>query len=75
MANGKPGDHPLTDILIHGIETYGTEADEYIRGVSDFSSRHELYQWWNEEINWSTDREMVLQKAKARFQELMQAPV
>jgi hypothetical protein len=71
MPNGKPGDHPLTDILVHHIEVYGEEADDYIRGVSDFSSRHELYQWWNKEINWSTDRDEVLRKAKARYQELV----
>jgi hypothetical protein len=23
MPNGKPGDHPLTDILAHGAEVYG----------------------------------------------------
>jgi hypothetical protein len=68
----KPGEHPLTDILEHNIETYGKDADEYIRGISDFSSRHELFSWWSEEINGSTDRDMVLEKAQSRFMELMQ---
>jgi hypothetical protein len=72
MANGKAGDHPLTDILVHGIEVYGPEADDLIRGINEFSSRHELYQWWNQEINWSEDREEVLRKATARFEELFQ---
>jgi type 1 glutamine amidotransferase len=72
MANGKPGDHPLTDILVHKIETYGPDADSLIRGISDFSSRHELYDWWNREINGSTDRELVLRKAELRFAELME---
>jgi hypothetical protein len=72
MASGKPGDHPLTDILVHKIETYGVEADGLIRGISDFSSRHELYEWWNAEINGSTDRDLVLRKAEARFAELME---
>ena len=72
MANDKPGEHPLTDILIHEIEVYGPEADDFIRGISEFSSRHELYQWWNTEINWSEDREEVLRKAKTRFEELFQ---
>jgi len=72
MMTGKPGEHPLTDILVHNIETYGEEADGYIRGISDFSSRHELYEWWNAEIKGSTDRELVLQKAAERFTELME---
>lgn len=72
MATGKPGDHPLSDILIHKLEVYGPEADELIRGISEFSSRHELYEWWNADINWSTDRDLVLRKAQARFAELFQ---
>jgi hypothetical protein len=72
MATGKPGEHPLTDILVHHIEIYGIEADGYIRGISDFSSRHELFEWWNAEINGSTDREYVLRKAAERFSELME---
>ena len=71
MADGKPGDHPLTDILVHKIETFGPEADDYIRGVSDFSSRHELYEWWNREVKGETDPKVVLQKARERYQELM----
>jgi hypothetical protein len=72
MASEKPGDHPLTDILVHGREVYGLEADDLIRGISEFSSRYELYEWWNREINWSTDRGEVQRKAQARFEELFQ---
>ena len=42
MVNGKPGDHPLTDILNHRIETYGSEADELIRKSGELSSPREL---------------------------------
>jgi hypothetical protein len=72
MANGKPGDHPLTDVLFHKLETYGPEADHLIREISELSSQYELYDWWKAEINWSTDREIVLRKAEARYRELMQ---
>jgi hypothetical protein len=70
--NGKRGEHPLTDILVYGMEIYGPEADELIREISELSSRRELYEWWDEEINWSTDRASVLAKSDARFTELMQ---
>lgn len=69
--NGKRGEHPLTDILVHGLEVYGPEADELIREVSELSSRRELYEWWDEEINGSTDRQLVVAKAEARCTELM----
>ena len=33
MPNGKPGDHPVTDICIHGIRQFSREVDELIRQV------------------------------------------
>jgi hypothetical protein len=72
MPNGKPGDHPLTDILVFKIETYGPEADEAIRNVSELSSRRELYEWWTEKIGDSTDQELILHEAQQRFMELIQ---
>ena len=62
MPNGRPGDHPLTDIIHHKIETYGPDADEYIRGINEFSSRHELYSWWEQEIKNETDRQIIFPK-------------
>jgi hypothetical protein len=72
VMHDKPGEHPLTDILHYKLEVYGPEIDDLIRGISDFSSRRELHEWWTEEINWSKDRAMVLSKAQARLAELLQ---
>ena len=36
--NGKPHDHPLTDILIHNLEVYGREADDLLSRHSSGSS-------------------------------------
>ena len=33
MANSKPGDHPVSDILSHGLPTYGPEIDGLIREI------------------------------------------
>ena len=71
MPNGKPGDHPLTDIFAHNIEVYGSEADDLIRKIADLSIGSELHEWWEREIFSSEDRELVLRKAKARYQELV----
>jgi len=31
MPNGRPGDHPLTDIAVHKILTYSRRADSLVR--------------------------------------------
>lgn len=33
MPNGKPGDHPYTDIVIHGDSIFGPEIDGLIRDI------------------------------------------
>lgn len=33
MANGKPGEHPLTDILVHGMEVFGLPVDDLFRKI------------------------------------------
>ena len=70
MANGKPGDHPLTDLLAHRLEVYGQEADDLIRKIAALCSERELDEWWRREIDWSEDRALVLQRARARYKEL-----
>ena len=68
--NGKPGDHPLTDILVHKHQIYGQEADELIRKISALCSRRELDEWWEREIGWSKDADLVGRKAHSRYLEL-----
>ena len=31
MANGRPGDHPLTDIVKHRLSMFGSEIDDKVR--------------------------------------------
>jgi hypothetical protein len=72
MPNGKPGDHPLTDILVHKLKVYGLEADDLIRKIAELCSRQELDEWWEREIGWSHDVHSVVRKAQVRFEELLQ---
>jgi len=72
MPSERPGDHPLSDIIVYGREVYGLEADELIRGIGEFSSKYELYEWWNAEVKGTTDHKEIARKAQARFQELFQ---
>jgi hypothetical protein len=42
MPNGKPGDHPLTDILVHKIEVFSPRADALIREIVELGGKAEL---------------------------------
>ena len=37
MPNGKPGDHPYTDIVIHGRDVYSPHAANLIREIAKLS--------------------------------------
>ena len=69
--NGKPGDHPLTDVLAYDLEIYGTEADDLIRKIAKLCSRRELDIWWDREIHWSKDRDLVLRRARSHYEDLL----
>jgi hypothetical protein len=40
--NGKPGDHPLTDILIHKRSAFSAEIDSLIVQIIDLGGEKEL---------------------------------
>ena len=42
MPNGKPGDHPLTDILIHRIPVFRPRADALVREIVELGGTHQL---------------------------------
>jgi len=42
MPNGKPGDHPLTDIIIHGLAVYSPKADALVREIVQLGGRKEI---------------------------------
>jgi hypothetical protein len=71
MPNGRPGDHPLTDILVHKLNVYGREADHLICRIAELCSRRELEEWWNREIGWSPDRDSIISKVRRRHNELL----
>ena len=73
MPNGKPGDHPLTDMLLHDLKLYGEETDELIRSISQLCTPKELHEWWNVEIGDSDIREeVVLRAARAQHETLLE---
>lgn len=42
MPNGKFGDHPLTDILIHERRVYSERADDLIREIAKLGGEEEI---------------------------------
>ncbi len=43
MANGKPGDHPVNDILDHRLPVFSDTIDELIRRVAEYFPRERLW--------------------------------
>ncbi len=45
MPNGKQGDHPFSDIIIHRLEVYSPEIDDLVRRIASLcneETRREL---------------------------------
>jgi len=50
MGNGRPYDHPLTDLLNHRIVTFSVTADELIRQIAALIPRSKI----DEYVNWQS---------------------
>ena len=44
MPNGKPGDHPFTDIVIHGRDVYSERAASLVRQIAALVGEQERQQ-------------------------------
>jgi hypothetical protein len=42
-VNGKPGDHPVNDILDHGVAVFSEEADALVREIAELVPRYRLW--------------------------------
>ena len=42
MANGTRGDHPINDILDHGVGVFSPEADALVREIATMVPRYRL---------------------------------
>jgi hypothetical protein len=38
MPNGRPGDHPLSDVLIHHHRVFGDEIDDLIHEIAQLAT-------------------------------------
>ena len=46
--NGKPGDHPITDILDYRLSVFGESTDSRIRELARFMDYHRLCDWFDD---------------------------
>lgn len=61
MANGRPGDHPLTDILVHNMEIGSPETRNLLREIYEMNGRRlNTFQ----HIKWADDDEVVQNQLK-----------
>ena len=37
MPNGKPGDHPLTDMIVHGLHPFPPDIEDMLREILSLS--------------------------------------
>ena len=65
--NGKPGDHPITDIVRHHIAVYGEPLDGQIRQLGELMSYHRLCDWF--EQYWSKSPEQLEPIVAAKLEE------
>ena len=47
MPNGKPGDHPLTDIVVHKRRRFSREIDSLIEKIVELGGQKELERRFN----------------------------
>jgi hypothetical protein len=66
--NGKPGDHPITDLMVHHIVVYGEPLDTQLRQLGELMSYQRLCDWFQK--YWSTPAEQLRPLVAAKLEEL-----
>jgi hypothetical protein len=69
--NGKPGDHPITDIVRHRIAHYGEPLDSQIRQLGELMSYDRLRDWFQQ--HWSTPSAQPEPIVAAKLEEMRHA--
>jgi hypothetical protein len=70
MPNGKPGDHPITDLMIHHLSVYGEPLDTDLRQLGELMSYHRLCEWFEQGHYWATAKEELEPIVAAKLETL-----
>jgi hypothetical protein len=66
--NGKPGDHPITDLMIHHIAVYGEPLDTQLHQLGELMSYQRLCDWF--QPHWSAPADQLQSLVAAKLEEL-----
>jgi hypothetical protein len=67
--NGKPSDHPITDLMVHHIAVYGEPLDTQLRQLGELMSYQRLCDWFQQ--HWSATAEQLQPVVAAKLEELL----
>ena len=65
MPNGKPGDNPLTDLIVHGRHPFPPDVEDLLRRIHDLgraAGRWPLGENWpfsTREFDWEAGRDLA----------------
>ena len=62
MGNGRPGDHPMTDLLTHRKLTFSETADDYIRKIAELVQDRKI----DDYVNWRSPSPIAEFEAELR---------
>jgi hypothetical protein len=59
VPNGKPGDSPITDVVVWKKEVFGERTDSLIREIDEFTSDYGVFDPFEpvEDILWAADHD------------------
>jgi hypothetical protein len=66
--NGKPGDHPITDLMIHRVALFGEPLDTQLRQLGELMSYDRLCDWYQH--HWSTPAHELQPLVAAKLEKL-----
>jgi hypothetical protein len=64
--NGKPGDHPLTDVFIHNLVVFGEPWDDELREIVNLMGTDGANDWFNAECSSKPDNQIRFAISKKR---------
>ena len=68
MANGKPGDHPRTDLTVHNLAVFGEPTDGILKKIIRLMGQHRFDDWFNS--LWNKSQQEIAEAARAKLQEV-----
>lgn len=68
MPNGKPGDHPRTDLTIHNMVVYGEPLDGMLKTLIESMGQQPFDKWFNP--LWLKSNQEIEAAARAKLQDM-----